>query len=619
MKIAIASGKGGTGKTTLSTNLVLALSGAHDTVAYLDCDVEEPNGHIFLPMTVESTRPVTVPVPDVDPDRCTQCGACGEACRYSAILALPSGVITFPELCHGCGGCIEVCEEHAIREVPRTVGTVKVGRTAEGIRHVSGLLDVGQVLSPPVVRGVLDSAPAADFTVIDAPPGTTCPVIEAVRDADVVLLVTEPTPFGLCDLKLAIEMVRSLGIPFAVAINRAGIGDRKVHEYCADEGIDIVLEIADDRRIAEAYSRGEPAIRVIPDLSDRLLGLTSRLAKLASGPRPEPTIVEWEYVEPRTLAPTPTESASGDLREQIPELVVISGKGGTGKTSVAAALFALAGNAAAADCDVDAADLHLVLDPTVKKRWPFSGGFRARIDPEFCIGCGLCQAKCRFDAVHEVMRPGLPTYEIEALACEGCGVCALVCPSEAVTLLPALSGEWYVSDTRHGPMVHARLSPAGENSGKLVSLVKREANALAVAERRQLVIVDGSPGIGCPVIASVTGARLALIVAEPTLSGLHDMTRVAELTRHFGIETALCINKADINPEIADRLEREGRRLGLRMMGRIRYDPAVTDAMVRSTTVVEIEPGPAARDIEALWTRLSDALGVAMKKEKVKR
>ncbi len=293
----------------------------------------------------------------------------------------------------------------------------------------------------------------------------------------------------------------------------------------------------------------------------------------------------------------------------VRELVVISGKGGTGKTSIVASFLALAERVAAVDCDVDAADLHLVLEPKVRNRWPFSGGHEAVIDEARCTGCGLCADHCRFDAIRVDDADGALGYTVDPISCEGCGVCVDICPDAAAQMVPSASGEWFVADTRCGPMVQPRLGIAQENSGKLVSLVRREGKALSSLGGRDLLICDGSPGIGCPVIASITGARMVLVVTEPTLSGLHDLKRVAALTRQFGIETAVCINKADINPDLSDRIEREAEALDLPVLGHIRYDEAVTTAQVNRRSVVEDGGGPAAIDIRALWARVLHTIG----------
>jgi len=607
IRIAVASGKGGTGKTTVATNLASALARAGMRVAYVDCDVEEPNGHIFLRPALQRSRDVSIPVPEIDETLCNLCGACGKACRHSAILVLPKKVLTFPKLCHGCGGCTLACPEGAIREVPRVTGLVEEGAAGD-VMFLQGRLNIGEAMAPPVIRAVLSSAPGDCAVVIDAPPGTSCPVIESVKSADVVLLVTEPTPFGLNDLSLAVEMVRALGLPFGVVINRAGIGDSGVREYCAAEGIPVLLEVENDREIARAYSRGELAITATPELEPRLLELYEALGALvrsSKAGRPAATAA------PSVDGPEPDRFPSEVLRlgppSDLREIVVISGKGGTGKTSLVASFFALADSAAVADCDVDAADLHLVLSPTVRRRWPFSGGSTAVIDPASCTGCGVCADHCRFGAIRVRCEGGASSMAIDPISCEGCGVCVDMCPPQAIALRPALNGEWFVSDTRYGPMVHARLGIAQENSGKLVSLVRRETRAVADAKGCGVVISDGSPGVGCPVIASITGARLVLVVTEPTLSGLHDFMRVAELCRQFNVTTGVCINKSDINPEVSGRIEAAAAALGIAVLGRVRYDDAVTRAQVKGMAVVEAGDSLAATDIRILWEHVKHA------------
>ncbi len=293
------------------------------------------------------------------------------------------------------------------------------------------------------------------------------------------------------------------------------------------------------------------------------------------------------------------------------ELVVISGKGGTGKTSVVASFAALAERAVLADCDVDAADLHLVLEPSVVQRGSFSGGSRARIMSGHCTACGKCEEICRFDAIF-YDGPGngrvRKTFRVDPIACEGCGVCAWFCTDGAIEFAAADNGRWFVSDTRFGPMVHAELGIAEENSGKLVSLVRTEAKKVAAAERRELLIIDGSPGIGCPVIASITGADMVLVVTEPTLSGLHDLDRVMKLTKHFSIQTLVCVNKWDLNAELASEIETEARRLGAETVGRICYDRAVTEAQIKKQALVEYTEAGAAADVKQLWSEVSDRL-----------
>jgi len=295
------------------------------------------------------------------------------------------------------------------------------------------------------------------------------------------------------------------------------------------------------------------------------------------------------------------------------ELVIISGKGGTGKTSLVASFAALAaatglqqvGNVVLADCDVDAADLHLVMSPTLRRREDFYCGHTAVIRQADCIGCGACLARCRSDAVRKTDGGvGEATFTIDPTACEGCGVCVWSCPVKAIGFPERLSGEWYVSDTRHGPMVHARLTPGGENSGKLVAKVREIARTLAEERKADLILVDGPPGIGCAVIASVSGVSQVLVVTEPTLSGAHDLARVLELTRHFRIPTAVCVNKWDLNAEMTERIETEARQVGAIIAGRVRYGRAVTDAQVQGRAVVEMDSGAVAADIRAVWEAL---------------
>jgi MinD superfamily P-loop ATPase len=288
------------------------------------------------------------------------------------------------------------------------------------------------------------------------------------------------------------------------------------------------------------------------------------------------------------------------------ELVVISGKGGTGKTSLVASFAVLAHRPVIADCDVDASDLHLVLHPKTIRRTKLLGGKKARIMPGHCTACGKCEELCRFEAIYYDGQGNgrvSKTFRIDGVACEGCSVCARFCAEHAIEFKPALSGEWMVSETRCGPMVHAKLVVAGENSGKLVSAVRREALRIAEAENRSLILVDGPPGIGCPVIASVTGATLVLVVTEPTVSGEHDLERVLSLTRHFGIPTTICVNKWDLNPEMTERIETKARRAGAEVVGRVRYDRSVTVAQMEERAVTETG-APCVRDIKDIWQGL---------------
>ena len=262
MIISIASGKGGTGKTLVATNLALALSDKA-RVQLLDCDVEEPNDSIFLHMPLNHSQPVYIPVPKINEDKCTYCGNCAEVCAYHAIAVLPKRVLVFPELCHGCGACSYLCPESAIREEGRQIGVIERGNSGN-LELVQGKLNVAEPMAPPVIRELKKYIDSQSEVIIDVPPGASCPVIEAVKGSDFCLLVTEPTPFGLYDLSLAVEVVRKLGIPSAVIVNRVGVGDEKVEYYCREQEIPILLKIPLDRNIATLYSRGIPLIEGVP-------------------------------------------------------------------------------------------------------------------------------------------------------------------------------------------------------------------------------------------------------------------------------------------------------------------------------------------------------------------
>jgi MinD superfamily P-loop ATPase len=322
--------------------------------------------------------------------------------------------------------------------------------------------------------------------------------------------------------------------------------------------------------------------------------------------------------------PAPSCQATG-IEGHMTELVVVSGKGGTGKTSITACLAALASGEARgeahdgsrgdgarslvlADCDVDAADLHLVTDPRIRERHGFIAGRQAAIRQEDCIGCGACLAHCRFEAVQFAGRQaGDAQFAIDPVACEGCGVCVRFCPVGAIGFPERCGGEWYESETRFGPMVHARLAAGAESSGKLVSIVRDAARRIAEEQGIDRILVDGPPGIGCPVIASVTGATLVLIVAEPTVSSRHDLHRILDLTRHFGLPAVVWLNKWDLNPDLAGRIEAEAADRRARTVGRSRYDPAVTVAQVAGRAVVEDGGGPVGEEIREGWSELCTA------------
>ncbi len=289
------------------------------------------------------------------------------------------------------------------------------------------------------------------------------------------------------------------------------------------------------------------------------------------------------------------------------ELVIISGKGGTGKTSVTASFAALAEKPVLADCDVDAADLFLVLSPDIVERHDFYSGHEAVIRAEQCSSCGTCKEFCRFDAIRIDRTAAKPVYSVDPVSCEGCGVCVEFCPEKAIDFPERLCGEWMVSETRCGTMVHAKLGVAAENSGKLVATVRKEAQLALLNSDSSLIIVDGPPGIGCPVIASLSGATLVLVVTEPTLSGEHDMERVMALAGHFKLPVAVCVNKWDLNPDVTQRIEAKALQAGATLAGRIRYDRQVSVAQMQKLAVVETD-APSAEDLRGVWNRVQAIL-----------
>jgi MinD superfamily P-loop ATPase len=280
MIISVASGKGGTGKTTIATNLALAI----EQVQFIDCDVEEPNAHLFLKPKIERNVAVTIPIPRIDETKCTHCGRCAEACEFNALVCFPQTVLTFDELCHGCGACSYVCPEDAIREEEKEIGVIEIG-ARNGIDFIHGRLNVGEPMATPIIRMEKSFIHNEKIVILDAPPGTSCPVIETVKGSDFCLLVTEPTPFGLNDLTLTVELLKQLAIPIGVVINRADVGNKDVHEYCRREKIPILLEIPMDRTIAHLYSEGISMVEKLPEYREKFVGLYALIKEITTGNR----------------------------------------------------------------------------------------------------------------------------------------------------------------------------------------------------------------------------------------------------------------------------------------------------------------------------------------------
>ena len=607
INIAISSGKGGTGKTFIATNLAKVLSEKYKHIHYLDCDVEEPNGHLFLNPDIKKQRDVTLVAPlEVDNEACIHCGKCAEVCHYNAIAVLKDKVLIFKELCHVCGGCSIVCPVNAIIEKERKIGVIREG-VSQNINVFYALLETAEGgMSPRLVQKVKEYTGEC-INILDSSPGTSCPVVETVKDADLCVLVTDPTPFGINDLKLSVDMAREIGQEPLILVNRAEYLDDALKIYCAEAQLDILGEIPDERRIAERYSRGELAVDAFPEIKKRFEKIADDLLAFAGKKR----AVRMQASKAGDSPAASLEKAKSNIESQAQrpkELVVISGKGGTGKTSLTASFTALSNSAVIADCDVDAADLHLVLSPQIKESGDFSGGVEVDIDQSACTRCGKCMQACRFSAIRKEEENGQARFEIDALACEGCGVCELVCEDHAIKTKPAINGEWFLSDTRHGPMSHAKLGVAEENSGRLVTIVRDKAAVLATRHQITEAIMDGAPGTGCPVISSLTGAYYALAVTEPTVSGVHDLERLLQLIQHFGIPSGVVVNKYDLNEEMTMKIKALSEAYDATFLGTIPYGKEVTEAQMKKLSVVEHTNSPLTESIRSIWAKVSPIL-----------
>ncbi len=601
LKIAISSGKGGTGKTFLSTNIAKVLDKSGYRVRYLDCDVEEPNGHLFLKPDIHSRKTVTIFSPvGIDDEKCSVCGKCAKACHYNAIAIIKNKVLFFQNLCHTCGACTIVCPEKAIVEEEREIGEILQGKSGNIDFHYALLKTAEGGMSPRLIKK-LKKLTGEGINILDSPPGTACSAVETIVNTDLTVLVTDPTPFGINDLKLSVDMCREMGQEPVVVVNRADYMNEDLKIYCHDQQLEIIGEIPDDRKIAECYSEGGLVVERLPAYLPVFEEIAKKVIKRAREKIPvkrKPSLpIDYQQS---------VESESHVKKSRTKELVVLSGKGGTGKTSLAACFSALEKNIAIADCDVDAADLHLILQPEIKERGLFSGGDTARIDPEKCTGCGDCFKQCRFDAIRKTLYNDQDVYAIDGFNCEGCGVCCLVCPVDATTCEPAVNGEWYLSSTRFGPFSHAKLGVAEENSGKLVTLVKNKKDVVAEESNLKEAIIDGSPGTGCPVIASLTGADYTLIVTEPTVSGIHDLKRILDVAAFFRIKSGIVVNKYDLNPEKTEEIKKIAQETGSSFLGTIPYDRKVTQAQVKGLSVVEYTKAEISEIIKKIWGKVRD-------------
>jgi MinD superfamily P-loop ATPase len=602
-QIAISSGKGGTGKTFVATNIAAILAEKGKEVRYLDCDVEEPNGHLFLKPQIDEEEEVTILSPvGVDEEKCINCGDCAEACHYNAIAVIKEKVLIFKELCHVCGACQVVCPTDAVIEEDRKIGVLRHGKSGSVFFHYALLETAEGGMSPRLVKKVKNHT-GEGINILDSSPGTACPVVETVKDVDLCVLITDPTPFGINDLKLAVDMSREVGQEPVVIVNRAEYRNDDLKEYLRSEKLEVVGEIPDDRKIAEIYSIGDIVVEKLPQYKELFEKIVYKIMEASRERKADGKTKKKEMNKVKRKIEKSKQPGTPATKKPK-ELVVISGKGGTGKTSLVASFVALAKKTVISDCDVDAADLHLILDPQIKERGYFSGGVVAEIEQEKCTACGKCKEECRFLAIREEISPNKSIFSIDHLACEGCGVCYLVCEDKAVKIEDAVNGEWFISETRYGPMSPAKLGIAEENSGRLVTLVRNKQNQLSQEVRIDEAIIDGSPGTGCPVIASLTGSTYALVVTEPTVSGIHDLDRILKVIGHFGIPSGIVVNKYDLNMEMTDKIKLLVRDYNAEFMGTIPYDNRVTDAQMEGLSVVEYTQSSTTEAIENIWERV---------------
>jgi len=602
LKVVVCSGKGGTGKTTLALSLAWTLGHAEEfsmPVRLLDCDVEEPNCHLFLRGNYAEQIPVLAEKPVFDMQLCIGCGRCANKCRYNAIAVVKGKPLVFNDLCHSCGVCGAVCPHDAITLKPEPIGEVLVDGSHRPFSFMFGRLQIGESQSPMVIGKMLEHVLSTGLNIIDGPPGTACNTVKAIGAADKVILVTEPTPFGANDLALALDLCAQLHKPCGIVINRSDNNDGLIEALAERYRVPVIGKIPFKREYARACSDGLILTAEYPELRAEVIGSFSRLLSAAA----VPAVVAADKIE-HDECRIDSGSAADRKSDDYQELTVLSGKGGTGKTTVTGALIALSDSLVAADCDVDAANLRLLMNDRVLYTERACLGSEAVIEQRKCIKCGKCFEQCRFAAIDFDAAAG--TYRVNELNCEGCGLCVEICPAKAISEKRAETGNLMLSESARGRLVHAKLAPAAENSGKLVSMVRSLAFAIADQQQKEWLLVDGPPGTACPAIASVTGSDRVMLVTEPTIAAVHDLERIIKLVRHFGIKPEIVINKADINPTYARKIRDLADTAGYRILGEIPFDETVKEAIKAGVPIVDFNEGPASQAVKNIWNRIKE-------------
>ncbi len=610
MKIAISSGKGGVGKT-LAAACLASVMAQTQPVCYVDCDVEAPNGHLFFKTAHTESADEALPcIEGMDPKRCTYCGQCARVCYYNALAVGKKNAIAFPELCRWCGACLRVCPADALIVGRRVVGTTCRGQAGLICLHWATLAAGAGGMTVRLIEQLKERTQNEALVILDSPPGTSCSAVHTIRGADIVILVADPTRFGVHDLKLSVRLCRSMNIEPLVLMNRVGLGDADgLRRWCKEHHLRILAELPDSREIASFYSQGILPVTQIESLRLQFQNMAQALRQMPSmqvTTDHSDVVLSWQRDDVKI---TELPDIGGQPSTQPVEITIVSGKGGTGKTSLCACFAQLAGGVAA-DCDVDAADMHLLLEPKVLEQGIFRGGRVMQIDSARCTQCGACVDVCQWKAI---VRQDDGSVLIAEQDCEGCGTCLLVCPVDAIGTRPTDDGRWYWSSTRLGPMSHAMLGPGKENSGKLVTLVRKQAAVRADGfdKANRVVVLDGSPGTGCPVIASIGGARAAVIVTEPTVSGLHDLERILELTEHFRIRAGIIINKADLNRQMAEKIKFAVKSHHADLLGELPYDTVFVQAQQAGKTILEYQPdSELSETIRWIWKQIQSLAGI---------
>ncbi|UDQ96476.1 P-loop NTPase [Lentisphaerota bacterium WC36G] len=594
MNLSIASGKGGTGKTTVSINLAAVAQQFFSNITLLDCDVEAPDCQLFLDQEISlKSSDVVVKTPKILIENCSNCGKCVKNCHYNALAKVNDSIIIFEELCHSCGMCSMVCRDTAITKENRKIGKIHNTKIADkGFNFANGDLNVGEVLTTKVIAQLKEDfcdSNINSLNIIDCPPGTSCPAVESFLDTDKVILVTEPTPFGLNDLKLAINLTAELKLPVAIVINKSDGIDTIIEEYAKEISVPIIGRIPFKKDYAKAYSAGKILVEEFSEVKGIFCDIIQKIPKINTVANISNKKIKKQFFH---------HAFTSANSENFQEITILSGKGGTGKTTVTASFAALAKNSVIADTDVDAANMHLMNNAKLIEQKDFFSGLSCQIDQDKCLQCGKCIQFCQFDAIENNNNN---QFKINNLKCDGCGVCEYICKSNAIITRENLTGTTKLSATDYGPLIHANLNTAEDNTGKLVTEVRKQATQLAKFLQQKYLIVDGPPGIGCPVIASLTNSNCVVLVTEPTVSGIHDLERIIKLCKHFELLTYIIINKADINIEKAIELKKLAKIYSIEVIAEIPFDRNISKLLTQGKTPMHDKNNPIAKVLTKAW------------------